>query len=382
MDNKITKELLENSTFKILITIIGLIGTVITIYAFLQEKKVNLTYEVIANTNVLDFNAEINKLEVTYDSTNLKQTNENLRIYTIRVVNNGSQNIIKEYYDENVPVGIRISSGKIIEKPEIIQASNEYMKNVKITSYKHDSIQFSRVIIESGEFFIVKLLVLHKKGKVPQIQSLGKIAGQKDIGVINAIEIKTNETFFQKAFNGSFFVQLLRLIGYFLILASLILATILKSERIEISRRKKKRIKYVSEFKNIALYQNTQIDDVIFDRYINENAYTLRSDLRLIKDEKELNNTFKDLSVKLRSKEYRRNRRIENDYSIFHDESNWRRINEMIKDGIIFREQDRLVINEAMKDTLKMFETFLIKKGEIKEEYKIESLENLESIED
>ncbi len=36
----------------------------------------------------------------------------------------------------------------------------------------------------------------------------------------------------------------------------------------------------------------------------------------------------------------------------------------MINDGIVFREQDRLVINQAMKDTLDKFIEFLKVKGE------------------
>lgn len=74
------KNLFDNFASKSFITILGIVAAIITIYAFLQEKKVDLRYEIIANTNVLDFNADVCKLEVTYDSTNLKLTNENLII--------------------------------------------------------------------------------------------------------------------------------------------------------------------------------------------------------------------------------------------------------------------------------------------------------------
>ena len=173
-DNTVGK-FLDNYATKTIITLLGLVATFVTIYAFLQEKSVDLRYEIIANTNVLDFNADINKLEVSYDSTNLKKTGENLRIYTIKVVNNGEENIIKEFYDGNEPVGIKISSGKIIEQPEIIQSSNDYLKrNVKFTKNKKEDILFSKVIIESGEYFILKLLVLHHNDTIPQIKSFGK----------------------------------------------------------------------------------------------------------------------------------------------------------------------------------------------------------------
>lgn len=117
MDENPFRKLFDSLASRTFIAIIGIIGSIITVYAFLQEKKVNLRFEVIANTNVLDFNADINKLEVIYDSTNLKQTKENLRIYTVKIINRGDQNIIKQFYDENDPVGLKIIRVKLLNNP-------------------------------------------------------------------------------------------------------------------------------------------------------------------------------------------------------------------------------------------------------------------------
>ena len=177
-DNNVINRILDSIVSKTFIALIGLVGAIVTIYAFLQEKSVDIRYEIIANTNVLDFNADISKLAVIYDSTNLKETNENLRIITVKIVNNGNQHLLKEYYDEKEPLGLKTSAGKVIERPEIIQTSNDYLKrNLEIqesTSGNH--ISFSQVILESGEFYIVKFLVLHKKTEEPQIMAFGKIA--------------------------------------------------------------------------------------------------------------------------------------------------------------------------------------------------------------
>lgn len=133
MNGHFFDKIFENIALKTVITVMGLVGTAVTIFAFLQEKKVEIRYEIVSNTNVLDFNAEIGKLEVIYDSTNLKKSQENLRIYTVKIINNGNQNLLKEFYDENDPLGLQLSSGKIIEQPEVIQSSNDYLKrNVKI----------------------------------------------------------------------------------------------------------------------------------------------------------------------------------------------------------------------------------------------------------
>ena len=370
MSDKIIEKYFDNFAYKTLITLLGVVGAIVTIYAFLQEKKVDLRYEIIANTNVLDFNADISKLEVAYDSTNLKQTGENLRIYTVKIVNNGNENIIKEFYDENDLIGIKLSSGKIIEKPELIQSSNDYLKrNLHFQDYQKDKVVFSRVILESEEFFIIKLLVLHKKNEIPEIISFGKIAGQQTIDVVNSIDVKQESTFLKKTFYGNIWTQLLRLLGYFAIGVGIFALIMESSERIEKHKEKKRKIKNVNEFKKLKDYQYTRMDDAIFDRYLNSKysrfsflgSTELKDMLELIEDENELNETYKELSEQIKSKEYRRSR---------IGGGNWSTINEMLNDGIIFKENETLVINQAMKETLAKFLEYLNEKGEFKRNHK------------
>ena len=358
---------LDNFAFKTIITLFGLVGAFVTIYVFLQEKKVDLRYEIIADTNVLDFNADINKLEVLYDSTNLKKTGENLRIYTVKIVNNGEEDIIKEFYDENEPVGIRINSGKIIEKPEIIQSSNDYLKrNVKFIKNENEDILFSKVIIESGEFFIIKLLVLHNNNTIPNIKSFGKVAGQQKIDVVNAVDVKEEMTFLKKTFYGNIWTQLVRLLAYLLAGFGFIALVIESSERIKKYKEKKRRVKNVNDFKKLKDYQYTRMDDAIFDRYLNNkySIYSIYKDnelqemLKLIEDENYLNETYKLLSEQVKSKEFRRFR---------IGGEGWSTINEMLNDGIVFKENEKLSINLAMKETLEKFLDFLISNGELKQ---------------
>jgi hypothetical protein len=369
MEENVFKRLFESFASRTVLALFGLLGTGITIYAFLQEKKVDLRYEVIANTNVLDFNADISKLEVLYDSTNLKQTKENLRIYTVKVINNGDQNIINEFYDSNEPLGIRLNTGKIIEKPQIIETSNDYIKrNLKVTDYQKDRISFSQVIIESGEYFIVKLLVLHNKETTPNIVSFGKIAGQKNINVVNAIDVKDETSFWSKTYLGNIWVQLLRLISYFIVGVLIILSIVFISEQIDTYRNKKRRLKMISEFKNLKAYQYTRMDDAIFDRYKLKDSRRFQEMQALIENEKTLNDTYKELTEKLKSKEYKRFRRIESDNKFINymDRDDFSIINEMINDGIVFKENEKLVVNQAMKDTLNKFVNFLKERGEFK----------------
>jgi len=361
MSEKKIEKYTDNIAFKTLITIIGLIAAVVTIYAFLQERKVDLRYEIIANTNVLDFNADIGKLEVSYDSTNLKETGKNLRIYTIKIVNNGNENIIKELYDENDLIGIKLSSGKIIERPELIQSSNDYLeRNLHFKDYQQDKVIFSRVILESEEFFIIKLLVLHGKNKIPEIISFGKIAGQHKIDVVNAIDVEKELTFLKKAFYGNIWIQLLRLITYLLTGFAVIALMFYISEKINKKKEKRRREKNINHFKTLENYQYKRMDDAIFDRYLKSTSYSATNELvkmsNLINDEKELNKTYIELSLKVKSKEFK--------MLGINGGDDWSIINEMLNDGIVFKENESLSINLIMKDTLEKFLDFLEEKKE------------------
>jgi hypothetical protein len=124
----------------------------------------------------------------------------------------------------------------------------------------------------------------------------------------------------------------------------------------------------ISEFKSLKAYQYTRMDDAIFDRYKIKDSRRFQEMLKLIEDEKELNKIYKELTEKLKSKEFRRYRRIDGDNKFNHyiERDDFSIINEMINDGIVFKESDKLAINQAMKDTLIKFVDFLKDKGEFK----------------
>lgn len=196
----------------IIITIIGIVGSIVTIYAFLfQEKHVGLQFEIVANTNVLDIKADITKLDISYDGTSLKQNRENLRIINIRVVNTGNESILKTFYDDKDPLGFSISSGRIIERPQVLETSSAYLKqNLSVDLDSLGRVAFSSVILEPKEYFVVKALVLHSTEVEPVISSRGKIAGIKSIEMVNAAEPKNDKPFFTEVFYGSMLVQAVR----------------------------------------------------------------------------------------------------------------------------------------------------------------------------
>jgi hypothetical protein len=209
-------------------------------------------------------------------------------------------------------------------------------------------------------------LILHQKDEVPKINSFGKIAGQKNIEVVNSVDIKTEKTFLLNVYEGNIWTQLLRLLSYFLIGVLIILIIVGISEKIDTIREKKRKIKMVREFKKIKSYNYTRMDDAIFDKYKLQGSYSLKHSQILLKNEKDLNENYSELSRELKSKEFRRHRRIDNTNLRFFYEDDWHLINDMFSDGILYKENDKLSVNQPMKDTINKFIDFLKEKGEFK----------------
>lgn len=349
----------------ILVSFIGFIGAIITIYAFfIQQKSVELRYEILSNTNILDIKADINQFDILYDGKSLKATNENVRIITIRIINSGSTDILKNFYDENDPLGFKIKNGMLLKEPELIEASNLYLKdNLKLFADSSQQIIFSNVILESSEYFIVKVILKFTLDSSPTILPIGKVAGIKTIQVINSIEQKETESFFTMVFSGGILIQLVRGFGYSLAVIIVVLIIVVSGFTLSDFRDKKKRKRLVKYFKFDPKYNYNKMDDAIFNRFIEDDIEILYTMRRFVKDEKYLNNKYK--YAQIREKRNRKSHDVITKYEL-GPEYYERRINrpyfvieKMITDGLVIKEENQLIINNSMKNTLEQFMPFL-----------------------
>jgi hypothetical protein len=359
--------------FKISFAAIAVIGSIVTIYAaFFQEKVIQVQFVVTANSNVLDINTEISKVDILYDSTSLKQSNKNLRIYNIKVINNGEADVLKTFFDENEPLGILIKNGEIVEKPEITETSSSYLqKTLKAIQKNHNQIEFSNVILESDEYFSIKILVLHKNSVNPQLVPIGKIAGQKQINLINASEVKIERPFFIETFSGNIWAQLVRLIAYFIIIVIIIVIIVASSEKIDSIKTSKKRKKNIKDFKSKKEYSHNKMNDAIFTRYDNFGGSDLVQMVELIQSEELLNETYKKGIQGVKNK---KETTINPDYILSHRfnivDNNLSIIKSMIHDGLVFNEKDKLIVNQPMKSCLIMYVDFLKERKALRERYR------------
>lgn len=216
----------------------------LTIYnEFIKVRDPQMVVEVLSNTNVLDLRENLPELKILYGDVDIKSVGKDLSVVIFRVKNVGGASILGGYYDANSPVTISISSGEFL-KYEKISASNEYLNSAAIaTKAGASSIRMPGVIMEPGESYTIKALVIHGARSGTLLKSSGKIAGMRKIPIIKIEPDKDNETFFSKVFSGSIGVQALRIPLYFLIfitsLAAILSPPIIISEALKKNGRKK-----------------------------------------------------------------------------------------------------------------------------------------------
>ena len=197
----------------------GIIGTTISIITFLlgyyfsnQEKKVQIAYEIISETNVLQINKSLNNLQILLNNQNLLQSNSNLKIIKLRIRNNGDFDIQDNQYDKKIKWGFRIVNGKIVDTVSIIDSNSEYIKKAIKIEQNESDVTFNEIIFDRKKFFTLEFMVIYDRQQTPVIEFIGKIVGIDKIIPINISIQNENESFFSKLFHGTILQNIVRLL--------------------------------------------------------------------------------------------------------------------------------------------------------------------------
>lgn len=196
----------------------------------LNEPNPKLTYEILRETDVLDVRTPVEDLQITFQNQDIQGENLNLRIYAMRVVNNGQVDILQPQYDQDEVWGLQVIDGRVIEA-RLTDAGSSYLSTkASPRVIQEDTVEFDKAIVEKGKFFAFNMLVVHPKDVNPEIVPLGKIAGIDDI-VVTRLPVRVEGPgFLSDLFGGGWAVQLVRAILFLLgaaIVLGLIAATVL-----------------------------------------------------------------------------------------------------------------------------------------------------------
>ena len=199
------KNLDKNFSWSFMGFLVGIAGIAFAIYTiYFYKEKPNIEYYQLTNTNVLDVKENLTKLDVLYDSTSIKKNKQSLRVITIKILNNGNEDLGPLHYDQTVPLGLKVNQGVIVETPQIIETSNEYIADrLKINWDNENEISFSQFIINTNESFTLKLLLLTKENVIPEIETTGYIAGLGKPILRTDINKPEEKGFFSRVIEGS-----------------------------------------------------------------------------------------------------------------------------------------------------------------------------------
>lgn len=341
----------------------------ISIYAeFFRDTRPNLRYEIVTDASVIDVREQLGKLEIYYDGIDIKKSRQSLRVIVLRVINVGGEDILKGHYDEHAPLGIRVESGNLL-RAELLGASSTYLRDtLRITVLSPATAVFAPVILESGESFTVKCLILHPEAARPEVRPIGKVAGVKSVVIVDSSVEEAQMSFVEQVFSGGVWVQILRLVAYFFGLIITIVICVVPVVFISTSLSKRARRKRVREFKESTKLDLSEQDEYIFGRYVEKDIRYLRMLSHFVADPQKLHE-------RVVAHEERAETGVQDVVSLdsevvvvegeLHRLSYRGPVQDMKRSGFIIKRDDKWEAQAHMKNTLQEFLRFLEVKRDV-----------------
>lgn len=239
---------------------IAIITFVVSIYMwFFYRKAPNYKYEIVSHTTVLAENAEVPYIKILVDSVDIHHTENNISIVEIKVLNSGKASLRRDDYDFS-DFGLNITNGHLLGEPKFSSASTNHIVYCLATHNFRNTGSFINMPIlplDSKDYYLLKLAVLHKNNERVRFEPIGKIIGQKEIEVEDAIRL--NEPFLSRLLDENIWMHLLRFLLYFLVLFGGITVCVSLDDRIR--KDKKKR-----QFSKVIKSEN--IDNDVVNTYL------------------------------------------------------------------------------------------------------------------
>lgn len=195
------------------------------LYTFFYEKKANISFKIKADFNVLDIKEPIEDLSILLKGRDLKKEKLNLKIIKLLILNDGELDILENYYDSKKEFGLYVDPPAKIIQIRNITASNQYLieRIREIKLLKNGGIILPKSILEKNDFISIDLVILHESSnQKPKVRVVGKIAGIKALKTEDDTKPIDESNLLYRTYSGSFGIQLIRTVSYFLVGAAII----------------------------------------------------------------------------------------------------------------------------------------------------------------
>jgi hypothetical protein len=274
---------------------VGLLLSGIGIYVSLRGTRTHLSMDVAAESNVLDVRHPVADLAILFEGRDIEEEKSNLKVLTIRVVNDGEANIRENDFDSRMPFGLQIDGGRIV-RAQVAGSNSAYLsENLRPRIQSPDRIIFDKVIFDKGKVVALEVLLLHRKNINPRLRPLGKIAGLDEIGVTKSFEERDHGSLLGQVFSGAAPIQILRTIAYAVIaLLSIVAIGFCIGGIVSIfskwTRRNRRRI--VASLPPIESNGLESVRKTVENIFINDGDFGLIQAERLLRDEGALKNAI------------------------------------------------------------------------------------------
>jgi hypothetical protein len=337
---------------------------------FLRDRRPQLLFETITDASVFDVREPVD-VQIIYDGIDIRKAQQSLRVIVVRVINEGLDDILKAHYDEAAPLGLRVGNGRLL-RAEVSAASNAYLKqSLEAMKYSAETATFAPTIIESGEWFAIRVLILHQEGLRPSIEPIGKVAGVREVRRVDSGELPVKPSFLSEVFSGRLWVQVVRMPAYFAVvmIGFIALAFMIFSPVTSImdKREKRRRERHIEQFRSLTNLELSESDEYVFQQYLSGNLGFLWR----VAQGKDTRDQFIDRllsaeSARLIEKEYLMiPAGIETTHRHFEEHAE-HMVHSMIKAAFLVKGSDgHWEVDPGMKATLEEFWRFLEIKGAV-----------------
>jgi uncharacterized membrane protein len=252
--------------------IVGVISLVVAIYFGMFYKTTpRLALEITTNTNIVDIKEDPKKLDIVYDGKSLKSVGSTLSVVTLRIVNEGNSAVKIDAYTPDAPLGFTVTGGEVIEAPQVIDASNTYLREkLKASLIGKDKVVLAPAIFNAGDYIGFKLLVIHRGGSDDPIefQPIGTIADTGEIAVRQGQQLLPSKPLWRQVMEGGFAVQVVRAVFYIVVLFVLLIVVAVLVGIVH-ARLAKKRQRTATPFLNTTVPPRTPAEQHFAQRVTN-----------------------------------------------------------------------------------------------------------------
>jgi hypothetical protein len=351
--------------------VIGLIGIGYAIYVEqFREIKPEIVFDVLSNTQVLSVKEDLNKLDIIYDGQNIKEKKENLILLTIRISNEGNQSVRESDFYSKSAFGLRILEGRIAEKPLLIDASNDFLRdNLSVTYDSLNQIDINKLPFDINQSFTIKVLTICKENALPSIRPVGKITGITDDFVIRESfkgEQKQKKSFLENLTSGSFGIHVARFFYYLICMVAFGLFVGYPLSRISDYFEKRGKKRKIQKFREKTKIELSNRAEFIFNVYLSEREHYVNWLHKLISDEERLKDYllyYKNRRMeKFLSDDSFEHRRTHNEAyleQIGHLQYAYEIINRLIKEKFIIEDDGKVTVDQQFKNELQEFVYFI-----------------------